>query len=288
MNILVTGADGFIGHRLVNRLSMQGYHVYTHSITNGDIAAKGALDVFCNIDHVFHLAARTFVPDSWDKPFEFYQTNVLGTVNALEFCRKNNSSMTFMSTYLYNEPQYIPIDEKHPVCPATPYHETKLAGESLCMFYARNFGVKCSILRPFNVYGKGQAPVFLLPKVLSQVLDPSIKEVTVMDFTPKRDYVYVEDVVSAMIATLAQNTQYELFNIGSGVSTSVKEAIQLIMHIAGIEKPYRSDGIVRKGEVSNCVASLDKIRNILGFSPYYSLELGLRTWLHEELTDRSI
>lgn len=282
MNVLVTGADGFIGRRLVKRLQSAGHKVCCHTIQDGDIALAGALDAFHDIAHVFHLAARTFVPDSWCKTHAYYQTNVLGVVTALEFCRQHQANLTFMSTYVYNEPRYLPVDEAHPISAASPYHETKILGELLCAHYAEKFCVRCAVLRPFNVYGKGQDGDFLLPTVAQQVFDPRIAQITVQDLSPKRDYIYVDDVVSAMVASMTAPAVYDVFNIGSGISTSVVEVIQMMQEIAGVEKPCVQTGVIRRDEISDCVADIRKMKAVLGVAPCYSLREGLQMWFQEE------
>lgn len=282
MNVLVTGADGFIGRRLVRRLLSMGHQVSEHAIQDGDIAQENALDSFQAIDHVFHLAARAFVPDSWTMTHAYYHTNVLGTVTALEYCRKRRASITFMSTYVYNEPKYLPIDEKHSVSAASPYHETKILCEDLCAHYAKGFGVRCAVLRPFNVYGKGQSGAFLLPTIASQIFDPDIERISVQDLSPKRDYVYVEDVISAIAATVNPRSPYDVFNVGAGSSMSVSEVIDLMLETAGIRKPYVQTGAVREGEISDCVADVRKLESAFGLAPMRPLREGLRAWFVEE------
>jgi nucleoside-diphosphate-sugar epimerase len=282
MRILVTGADGFIGSYLTKALEGAGHEVRQYTIKDGDIAAKNALDGFDGMEYVYHLAARTFVPDSWDNTHEYFQTNIMGTITVLEYCRKNHCPMTMMSTYVYGEPQYLPVDEAHPITAVSPYHESKIACEELCRFYSRQFNMKITILRPFNVYGKGQSPAFLLPKIFYQVLDPALSEVTVMDLSPKRDYVYIDDVVAAIMAALKAPKQFSIYNVGSGISTSVEEAIQCIFIATGITKPYKALGEEREGEISDCIADIKSIQDELNFKPVYSLENGIKAWREVE------
>src|SRR5580692_7564682 len=110
--MLVTGASGFVGRRLVPALASKGYSVLTHSVEQGHIARS---EFPPGASHVFHLAALTFVPDSWREPFAFYDVNVLGTANVLEYCRRNRCSMTFMSSFVYGQPKTLPIGEDHPL-----------------------------------------------------------------------------------------------------------------------------------------------------------------------------
>lgn len=278
MRILVTGADGFIGSYLTRALDDEGHEVMGYSSKDGDISEKNALYSFKDIEHVYHLAARTFVPDSWDNTYDYFQTNLMGTVTALEFCRKNGCSLTMMSTYVYGEPRYLPVDEKHPVVAVSPYHESKIACEEICAFYSRNFGVKVTVLRPFNVYGKGQSSAFLIPKIYSQVIDESVEIISVMDLEPKRDYVYIDDVVGALIATLNAIKPFAIYNVGSGISTSVQDVILNISEATGIFKPFRSTNEKRVSEISDCIADISSINVDLGFVPRFTLQEGLKAW----------
>src|SRR5580704_4536876 len=160
-SILVTGADGFIGSRLVSALRALGYVVLSHSRRQGDI--KDCHLSFEGVGHVFHLAARTFVPDSWAAPLSFYEANLLGTVNVLEFCRAQAASVTLMSSYVYGPPARLPISEDDPLRAFNPYSHTKILAEQTGLYYQRQFGVPVTIVRPFNIYGPRQDRRFLIP-----------------------------------------------------------------------------------------------------------------------------
>jgi nucleoside-diphosphate-sugar epimerase len=282
MRILVTGANGFIGSYLIKTLERQGHTIFSHTIEDGNITSSNSLDKFERIDHVFHLAAKTSVPESWDNSYTYFDVNVMGTVNVLEFCRKKGCSLTQMSTYVYGEPQYLPVDEKHPVVGISPYHESKIVCEQLCSFYSERFNIKIVVLRPFNVYGKGQDKNFLIPKILGQVLDSNVEQISVMDLEPKRDYVYIEDLVNAMTATMHSQQLFSIYNVGSGVSTSVEDVILSALQVTGIQKPYISTQEKRRIEISDCVADISKLQQDFNYSPQYSLQLGIKKWLREK------
>lgn len=271
-NILVTGANGFIGKELINKLIINGYKVTAHTNADGDISSCN-LD-YPNIEHVVHLAAMTYVPDSWVNTPEFYKVNFLGTENVLEFCRKNKCSLTFLSTYVYGTPMYNPIDENHRTVPNTPYNHSKLLAEELCKFYSDKFDVPITILRPFNIYGEGQKDCFLIPTIIRQIIDPKIKIIEVMDLRPKRDYLYIDDLISAIILTIAGD-RFSVYNVGSGKSVSVEEVIKAVLAVTGIKKQYKSKNIERKHEIMDACANINKIKSELGWMPAFSLEQGI-------------
>jgi nucleoside-diphosphate-sugar epimerase len=279
--ILVTGASGFLGKPLVSKLVAEGYAVTALDLPDGDITAESTLDPFrdAGITRVIHLAGRTFVPGSWKTPFDYYRVNVLGTVNVLEFCRKSGAGMTFISSYLYGAPEYLPIDENHPVKWYNPYSHTKVLAEDACRFYSETFGVPVVILRPFNAYGPSQPNQFLIPEVIRSVLDPSVQKVEVMDMRPKRDYVFISDLVDAFIASIKVSSG--IFNIGSGVSFSAEEIIRMVMRLSGIEKPYGSKGNERPNEIFDLYADCSKAKSELGWIPSTPFEKGIEACIRD-------
>ncbi|MCR5687795.1 MAG: NAD-dependent epimerase/dehydratase family protein [Lachnospiraceae bacterium] len=278
MRVLVTGAEGFIGGYLTGRLRADGHEVILYRHSDGDLRDKGSLDGYDGVDAVYHLAAKTFVPESWDDPSAYIADNNSILINVLEFCRRAKACMIFISTYMYGEPEYLPIDEKHRCVMSTPYHLSKKIGEEICEFYSTNFGVDVAVARPFNVYGKGQNREFLLPKVYYQVADRGTDEVSVFTLAPKRDYVYVEDVADALARLLPHVSGYDIYNIGSGVSYSVKEAIDIIQTELGTKKKITEKHSVRKNEVMDCVADVSHLTEVIGDLSITPFAEGIRKW----------
>jgi nucleoside-diphosphate-sugar epimerase len=274
--ILVTGANGFIGSALIPKLLTQEYEVLSLNSSDGDIAEDSTLKKYANYDffRVFHLAAKTFVPDSWKDPQGFYRTNVLGTVNTLEFCRQKSIPLTFISAYLYGQPEKLPINEDDPIKPNNPYAHSKYLAEQASKFYAKEFGVKVVIIRPFNVYGIGQNDKFLIPLIIKQALEAD--EIGVKDLTPKRDYIYLDDLIDALIITIGTSNTFAIYNIGSGYSISVKDVISTIQEILGTNKKIVSDHIVRKNEMNDVFADITKANKELGWYPNHAFHEGIK------------
>lgn len=272
---LVTGAEGFIGRALVRRLETAGWSVCGIDVQQGDIADPATLTAFegKQVDHVFHLAGRTFVPESWAAPFDFYRVNLLGTVNVLEFCRRAGASLTYVSSYLYGHPSVLPVDEEHPVQPYNPYSHTKILAESACSFYGSHLGVMTTVIRPFNAYGPGQPERFLIAGIIEQVLNPAVETVEVMDLAPGRDYVFVEDLAEAL--ALTPGRPGGIYNIGSGQSVTVGKIIEMVMRLSGITKPFRSKEQSRPNEIFDLYAGISRAERELGWVPATSLEEGI-------------
>jgi nucleoside-diphosphate-sugar epimerase len=270
--ILVTGATGFLGCRLVVALQSCSYLVRQHSRADGDIASCSL--PMNGVSHVFHLAAKTFVPESWRDPRVFYEVNVIGTLNVLEHCRRHQAALTLVSSYVYGHPQRLPIAEDHPIAAYNPYSHTKILAEDIARFYEQHYGVRVVIVRPFNLYGPGQHPSFLIPSIVRQVLDPSAKEVRVKDLRPKRDYLYVEDAVALLAATLRSGVR-GTYNAGSGSSVSVAEVARLVNQAAGVDKPIISDEEPRPEEVMDVISDVSRAAAELNWRPSTSLPSGI-------------
>lgn len=272
---LITGQSGFIGKRLSARLARDGVHVTGASRTAGVDVTSVDLPM-SGVDHVYHLAAMSFVPDAWANPAECYRINALGTMRVLEQCRRAGASMTFVSTYVYGWPAPMPVSESTPANPNNPYAFSKLAGEEACRFYAKTFGVNVSVLRLFNAFGPGQGKDFLIPTIARQVVDPACEEIVVADLAPRRDFVHVDDVVEAFLAS-PRLPAGQPFNIASGRSHSVEDVIGACMTAAGVNKPYRARDEKRMNEISDVIADISAIEAACGWRPEISFGDGIRT-----------
>jgi nucleoside-diphosphate-sugar epimerase len=259
---------------LVGLLRVAGTEVHAPGRSELDVASGIFPDM--SVDVVIHLAARTFVPDSWADPSGFYRVNTQGTVNVLDYCHRTKARLIYVSGYCYGIPTKLPISEQAPLRPNNPYAFSKVAAEEACRFFFKYCETAVSVVRPFNIYGPGQLSHFLIPRILEQAIDPAITEITVEDDTPRRDYVHVDDVIAAIRSLVANPKPGATFNVGSGESYSVAEVIKLICRAANVTKPAVSLGNRRPHDIPDVVADITAIRDAVGWSPSISLVDGLR------------
>ena len=283
MKILVVGANGFVGKHLMKTLGKNNIQAIAfteyHETWHADIF-NPYLEI--GITHVVHLIAKSFVPDSWDNPEKYIQTNLNSTVSVLEFCRKSEAGLIFMSSYMYGIPQHLPINEQHPVSVLNPYALSKYLSEKTCIFFATNYKVSVSILRVFNIYGPGQKSSFLIPHIINEVLHKN--EIHVKDLKPRRDYIYIDDFISFILGLMNKQIGLEIFNIGSGVSYSVSEIIQIIQGIAKTDKAVISSMETRPNEIMDIKADISKIELFSGSRITTEFKEGLEKCIQDVLS----
>lgn len=272
-NILVTGASGFIGKHLVPRLIEAGHTVNQIDIKSGDVADGSTWLRIPKSKVVIHLAGTTYVPLSWKKPLDYFKSNLLGTVAALNYCREQSAHLVFLSSYLYGNPTNLPISERHKLIATNPYALSKKMAEEACQFFAESYNINVTVLRVFNVYGAGQPDNFIIPSIIRQITTDD--RICVADLEPKRDYIYVSDVVEAIMKTFDNKIGFSTINIGSGISYSVSEVIQIIQDIKNTNYDVLSTKDRRKDEIMNTIADISKAKKILGWEPRYTLYEGL-------------
>ena len=280
ITIAVTGSSGFIGRHLLGALREQQYNIIEIDIEKDlDISDWSKARNIPHFDIIIHLAAKTFVPDSFKRPHDFYFVNQSSTLNVLELARINSASVIYFSSYLYGTPEYLPIDEKHPLKPHNPYAQSKIICEKICEGYYRDFGVPVIIFRPFNIYGPGQNSSFLIPGIIEQQKSGKI---LLKDPRPKRDFIHVSDIIYAvMLAIKLENPGLQTFNLGTGKSYSVEEIVNLIIKYYGKRTVVKYTNEYRPGEVLDTIADIRKISTVLKWSPSINIEKGLDALLEK-------
>jgi UDP-glucose 4-epimerase len=312
--VLVTGADGFIGSHLVERLVLEGADVRAFCLYNSrgsagwldeiDPATRAALDIRLGdirdarfvaaategVEVVFHLAALIAIPYSYVAPQSFIDTNVSGTLHALEAARAAGVRRFIQTSTseVYGTPESLPIRETHPLAAQSPYAASKVAADQLAMAFARSYSLPVVVLRPFNTYGPRQSDRAVLPTMLRQLLDGRT-EVRLGRLDPRRDLTFVEDTVDGFIrAATAPGIDGEVIQLGTGRSESIGELFAMACRILGVtavavEDPAR----VRPDASEVMVLESDptRARERLGWTAGTSLEDGLRQtvdWLRRQ------
>jgi nucleoside-diphosphate-sugar epimerase len=274
MIIAVTGSSGFTGKKLVKHLTSLNHEVIKIDMTEGlDATDFNNLKEIPKFDIIYHLAAKSYVPDSYQKPQDFYYTNFNSTLNTLELSRKYNAKYVYISSYVYGNPKYLPVDENHPTLAFNPYADTKLLGENLCRSYNKFFDLRTIIVRPFNIYGPGQTPNFLISSIFRQATEGKIE---LNDPTPKRDVIYIDDLIRLYACLIDFNSSsFEIFNAGYGKSYSVREIVESITKLfpSKIEVDFLNKP--RKNEVHDTVSNNNKAKTLLNWTPKIDLPEGL-------------
>ena len=276
MKIIITGSTGFIGKNLMKEFKNEAYQIYGFSSKDGDISDKQTWENMPKVDVMIHLAAKTFVPDSWEDEKNFIDTNSLSLLNAIKYCKKNKTRLIFLSSFIY-ENSLIPVNEDSDKSPRNPYALSKLLAEEICKFYKKTSELDVIILRPFNVYGPYQNEIFLIPKLIKQILDN--KKIVVFDTLPKRDYIYIVDLIKAIKKSILYKGKSYIFNIGTGKSYSVLEVINTLQKIYKTNLPIETINKERKMEIEDSIADIELAKKELGWNPEYSLEKAMREFI---------
>jgi len=303
VNVLVTGADGFIGSHLVEMLDSKGYQVRALSqynsfnnwgwlevinckdkinILTGDIRDPHyCRNVMKDVNIVFHLAALIAIPYSYVAPSSYVDTNISGTLNICQAAKENgNIRVIHTSTSeVYGTAQYVPIDEKHPLQPQSPYSASKIAADMIAMSFYNAFNLPVTVARPFNTYGPRQSARAVIPTIITQIAN-GVKEIKLGDTSPTRDFNYVEDICRGFLA-IAENNQTigETINIGSNSEISIGSALELIKELMKSDIRLVTDKErlrPEKSEVFRLCCDNTKIEKLTGFKPKIDIKEGLQ------------
>jgi len=280
MNLLITGSNGFVGKSLTAYLGShyKQFKIFGWERSFGKLNQEHFTHQYGNytkIDKLIHLACNNKVVESWDLPYDYHIENTELTLDALEFCKTHQSSMIYISSYMYGNAEKLPIGEDAPLKFNNPYAFSKYASENLCKFYSNNHHLEIVVVRPFNIYGPGQSPYFLIPKIGLQIKDYKNLEITIQNLNTRRDFIYIDDLNESLMKILISKFEFEIFNIGAGFSVSVKEIIEELSQISGIHKKIISPEIYRKNEIMDVVADIGKARRLLNWIPSTTLRQGL-------------
>ncbi|MBL7129822.1 MAG: GDP-mannose 4,6-dehydratase [Candidatus Omnitrophica bacterium] len=314
-NVLITGAGGFIGSHLTERLIEIGCRVraFVRYNSRGDIGALRYIskkklkkvdvvlsdlrdynvmeDALKGINIVFHLGALIAIPYSYIYPRQVMETNIMGTLNILMACRKNKRLEKVIHTStseVYGTALYVPIDEKHPFQAQSPYSASKIGADKIAESFFDSYNLPITIIRPFNTYGPRQSLRAIIPTIISQALIKN--NIEAGSLTPRRDFTYVQDTVEAFIKIAeSEKCMGKTVNIGSNYDISIKQLIQKISKIMGKEiKTIQKKERVRPefSEVQRLRADNSLASKLIGWKPTVSIEDGLEetiSWFSDNI-----
>jgi len=303
IKVLVTGADGFIGSHLTELLLEKGYKVkalaYYNSFNNWgwleDLPANTNLEIvtgdirdphfvrqiMSGTQIVFHLAALIAIPYSYRAPDSYVDTNIKGTLNVCQAARELGGIrvLSTSTSEVYGSAQYVPIDEKHPKQPQSPYSATKIAADAIALSFYNAFELPLTIVRPFNTYGPRQSARAIIPTIITQILN-GIGQIRLGDLTPTRDFNYVKDTCSGFLSIAqSDSTIGKEINIATNSEISMSEIFEMIKEILGSKVRNLSDEQrIRppKSEVLRLFGHNSLITSLTDWQPKYTLEQGLR------------
>lgn len=300
--VLITGAGGFIGSHLAEACVEAGCQVraFVHYNARGHFGwlesspHRAAIEVItgdirdydsvfaaaAGCQTVFHLAALIGIPYSYVSPLAYIRTNVEGTYNVLQSARVQGieNVLVTSTSETYGTAQYVPIDERHPAVGQSPYAATKIAADQLAGSFFRSFGQKVKIVRPFNTYGPRQSARAIIPTVITQIL-AGRRQLSLGNLTPTRDFTFVRDTVAGFLALARHDGQWgEAVNIGTGREISVRDTVQKIAQLLGVEVAAETAAERTRAaasEVERLVCDSTRLQKATGWAPAYDLERGL-------------
>jgi NAD dependent epimerase/dehydratase len=301
--ILVTGADGFIGSHLVEMLAAEGHEVTALSQYNSfnywgwleDVECLERVKVvsgdirdphFCRTivegqDVVFHLAALIAIPFSYVAPDSYVDVNVKGTLNICQAARDLGVSRVIhtSTSEVYGTALYVPIDEKHPLQPQSPYSASKIGADAIAGSFHAAFDLPLTIVRPFNTYGPRQSARAVIPTMIAQIASGR-KEIAIGDTSPTRDFNYVEDTCRAfMLLADCPEAIGRTVNAGSNFEISIADTFDTIRRLMGSDAEFVTDESrmrPAKSEVFRLWCDNTEIRRLTGYEPKHGIEEGLR------------
>jgi len=310
--VLVTGSGGFIGSHLVEKLVQKGCKVkaFVHYNSRSswgwleDSACKDRIEIISGdirdtdivrsamqgVDTVFHLAALIGIPYSYVSPEAYVETNIKGSLNIFQSAKDLGVSRVVhtSTSEIYGTAEFVPIHEKHPINPQSPYAASKSAADLLALSFFRSFDFPVVIVRPFNTYGPRQSARAVIPTIITQILCGN-KKIKLGKLTPTRDLTYVDDTVNGFIAAgTSRRIEGEIINLGNNSEISIRDLAHLIAKLMNVRISIEEDKKRKrpvKSEVDRLVADNSKAKKILKWSPENSLEEGLVktiTWFQKE------
>ena len=310
--ILITGASGFIGSHLTEKLVNLGHTVRVivpynvenswgwldyadakiknnFEVISGDICDQDLINKSVkDVDVVFHLAALISIPYSYISPRSYVSVNITGTLNLLEAARTHSVELIVntSTSEVYGSSQYSPIDELHPLNAQSPYAASKIAADQLCLSYNKSFNLPVTIIRPFNTFGPRQSLRAAIPTMITQVIINE-KEINLGNLISKRDFSYVDDTVMGFVSCLSNKKCIgEVINLGSGYDFSMQEVLLIIEDILNKKLKVKIDhNRIRpeKSEVNHLLSNITKAKKLLNWEPQFKGKKGFEEGIRKTI-----
>jgi NAD dependent epimerase/dehydratase len=306
-SIFVTGASGFIGSHLTEKLVEEGYRVKALSeynsfndigwlkdtkphileeleIVSGDVRDSGQMmREVRGFDCVLHLASLIAIPYSYKAPQSYIDTNISGTLNILNAAIENDATVIHTSTSeVYGTAEFVPMDETHPLKGQSPYSASKIGADQLAFSFFSSFDLPVKIIRPFNTFGPRQSLRAVIPVIIGQILSGA-REIKLGSLEPKRDFNFIQDTVEGFLSAItSQNGVGQVTNLGSGFEVTIGDTAKLIAELMDCEVTFISDEQRKRpqaSEVNRLLCDNTNARERFGWTPRFAGKDGLKAGL---------
>jgi NAD dependent epimerase/dehydratase len=302
-NILITGADGFIGSHLTELMVREGFNVTALSMYNSfndwgwleQVECKNDIEIisgdirdpdFCKRitkekDIIFHLAALIGIPYSYLAPQSYVDTNIKGTMNICQAALDNDVEQVIhtSTSEVYGTANYVPIDEKHPTQAQSPYSASKISADAMAMSFYNSFELPLVIARPFNTYGPRQSSRAIIPTIITQIAN-GLSKIDLGDLTPTRDFNFVSDTCKGfLLLSGCEKANGEIVNIGSNTEISIGDLVNKIKTLMGSDIEIQTDPKrirPKNSEVFRLVCDNQKINELVSYKPTITIDEGLK------------
>lgn len=317
--VIVTGAGGFIGSHLTERLISLGAEVTafvkynsrndlgqlkklpkdkipTINVIAGDLRDQDAVrKAIKNMDIIFHLGSLIAIPYSYLHPMEVIDTNIIGTTNILIAAKDNNVEKIIhtSTSEVYGTAKYVPIDEKHPLQGQSPYSASKIGADMIATSFYKSYDLPIAIIRPFNTYGTRQSTRAIIPTIITQALTKKV--IQIGSLNPTRDFTFISDTIEGFIRVAEEKKSIgEVINIGSGFEISISDLVEKILKLSQSKAKIQIDKKrirPKYSEVDRLWADSTKAQKMLNWQPSIRLDDGLKktiTWISDNITDYKV
>ena len=275
LQIGFTGLNGWLGSHVRKALESTSFRIIDLDFATRSLHKRPEQQEIAKLDWIFHFGAKTSIEGSFEDPFNTYRNNLISTLIVTEIAKISQANLLYISSYIYGQPKYLPIDENHEVKPNNPYMSSKWIAEQTCTNICEQLNIPLTVFRVFNIYGSKLKKGRLVSDLLYNFI--SNEDLSVNDPVPVRDYLYIEDFISLIFCLLnSKESSVGIFNVGSGNNYNNLEVAQTIQSL--IKPPLKIKILkkARRKDISDCIVDNRKAVNHFNWIPQYDLFKGLK------------